>query len=57
MENKIITIFCIVDDFLKSINFQDNFQAKMSTSEIMTVAITSGWLFGGNYEKGRCFFK
>lgn len=56
MEKEIITIFCIVDDLLKAISFEDDFQAKMSTAEIITVAITTGWFFGGNHETGRTFF-
>lgn len=56
METQIITLFCIVDDLLKAINFQDDKQAKMTTSEIITVALGASMFFGGNYEKSRKFF-
>lgn len=56
METEIIVIFCIIDDYLKSINFKDDKQAKMSTAEIMTVAIVAAYYFGGNQEKARIFF-
>jgi len=56
MEAQIIIIFCIIDDILKSIKCSDNMQAKISTAEIMTVAITAGLIFGGNHEKARTFF-
>jgi Transposase DDE domain len=56
METEIIVIFCITDDYLKSINFKDDKQTKMPTAEIMTVAIVAAYYFGGNQEKARIFF-
>jgi len=41
METQIVEIFCIVDDFLKTIEFKDDRQAKISSSEIMTVVIVA----------------
>ena len=48
MDIKIITLFCIVDDILKSINYKDDQQAKMSSSEIITTALTAAYFFNGN---------
>jgi Transposase DDE domain len=56
MEMEIIKIFCLIDDFLKVIRFKDDNQAKMTSSEIMTIAICAGTYFGGNHEKSRNFF-
>lgn len=56
MEAQIIIIFCVIDDILKSIKFSDNMQAKTSSAEIMTIAITASLIFGGNHEKSRAFF-
>ena len=57
METQIIELYCIIEDFLKAINFKDDSQAKMSSAEIMTVVIFAGWYFGANHEKSRRFFK
>lgn len=56
METVIIVIFCAIDDYLKDINFVDDVQSRMSTSEIMTIALTASLYFGGNQEKARRFF-
>ena len=56
MVNDIITIFYICDEYLKAIGYKDDKQARMSTSEILTVAIVAAKFFGGNYEKSRYFF-
>lgn len=55
MVNEIITIFCICDEYLDAINYKDNKQARMSTSEVLTTAIVAAKFFGGNYEKSRKF--
>jgi len=57
METQIIVLFCIVDDYLKAIGFCDDMQAKMSTAEVMTIALSAGLFFGGNHEKSRKFFR
>lgn len=56
METQIIEIFCIVDDFLKTIEFKDDRQAKISSTEIVTVVVAAAWYFGGNHEKSKKFF-
>lgn len=57
METEIITIFCICDDLLKQMNYFDDVQVKMSTSEVMTTALVAAKFFGGNYEKSRVFMQ
>lgn len=57
MVEDIITIFCICDDLLKEIGHLDNKQAKISTSEVLTIALVSAKFFGSNYEKARIFLK
>lgn len=57
MEAQIITIFCVIDDILKSIDFYDDRQVKISTAEVITIAISAGMFFGGNQEKTRTFFR
>lgn len=55
MVEEIITIFCLCDDYLKTNNFKDHYQAQMSTSELLTTAIVAAKFFGGNYQKSRMF--
>lgn len=56
MEVQIITIFCVLDNILKFTGFRDDWQVTMTSSEIMTIAITSGFFFSGNLEETRNFF-
>ncbi|MEO6719718.1 MAG: IS982 family transposase [Ferruginibacter sp.] len=56
-EDKIIRIYCIVDDILKSIgHFEDN-RRKVSDSEIITTAMVSALYFGGHVDNARGFMK
>ena len=57
MEAQIITIFCVIDDILKCIDFRDDVQVTMTTSEIMTIAVAAGKFFGGNQARTCRFFK
>lgn len=57
MEITVITIFCVVDDFLKAIKFYDDMQARMSSAEVMTTVIVAGKFFGGHQDNARKFLK
>lgn len=52
-EDKIIGIFCLVDDLLKGIGHQEDSRRKMNDSEIITTAIVSALYFGGHLDNGR----
>jgi hypothetical protein len=56
-ENKIISIFCFVDDLLKGIGHQEDCRRKVSDSEIITTAIVSALYFGGHHDHGRHMMK
>src|SRR5882672_11453059 len=56
-EDKIIAIYCIVDDLLKGINHCEDSRRKMSDSEIITTALVSALYFGGHIDNGRGFMK
>ena len=56
-ENKIIAIFCFVDDLLKEIGHKEDIRRKVSDSEIITTAIVSALYFGGHLDNGRGFMK
>ena len=55
MVDEIITIFYTCDEYLKAIEHKDDKQARISTSEIITIAVVAAKFFGGNYETSRWF--
>lgn len=57
MQEKITTIYCFCDDFLRASGHTDDPQARMTTAEVMTVALTAASLFGGNQEQSRRFLQ
>ena len=56
-EDKIIAIFCIVDDILKQVEHLEDKRRKVSDSEIITTAIVSALYFGGHADNARGFMK
>lgn len=57
MQEKITTLYCLCDDFLRAWGHRDDPQAKMTTAEVMTVALVAAALFCGNQEISRVFLK
>jgi len=51
MEHKIITIFYIIDEYLKIIGKKDDVRSKISNSEIMLIGYLAVSSFTGNYYK------
>ena len=45
MQDEIITIYVICDEYLKALNYRDNRQAAMSTAEVMTTALVAAQLY------------
>jgi hypothetical protein len=56
-EDKIIRIYCIVDDILKSVGHVEDTRRKVSDSEIITTALVSALYFGGHLDNSRGFMK
>lgn len=56
-EDKIIAIFCIVDDILKEVEHLEDKRRKVSDSEIITTALVSALYFGGHIDNARGFMK
>ena len=56
-EDKIIRIYCIVDDILKGISHVEDSRRKVSDSEIITTALVSALYFGGHMDNSRGFMK
>jgi hypothetical protein len=55
MDDTIVTIYCLCDDFLKATHHRDDPQTRLSSAEVMTVALVAAALFSGNTEKARSF--
>jgi hypothetical protein len=51
--DKIIGIFCLVDDLLKGIDHKEDCRRKISDSEVITTAIVSALYFGGHIDNAR----
>jgi Transposase DDE domain len=56
-EDKIIGIFCLVDDLLKGIGHHEDCRRKVSDSEVITTAIVSALYFGGHIDHSRYMMK
>jgi IS5 family transposase len=57
MHIKIICIYCICDDFLSALGVYDDEQCRMTSAEILTVAIVSALFFNGNFARARLILK
>jgi hypothetical protein len=53
MHIKIIFIYCICDDFLSAFGVRDDKHCRMTSAEIMTMAIVSALFFNGNFARTR----
>lgn len=54
-EDKIIALYCIVDDMLKGLHHKEDQRIQVSDSEVITTAFVSVLYFGGNLENARHF--
>jgi hypothetical protein len=55
--DKIIGIFCFIDDLLKTSNLYEDGRRQVSDSEMITTAVVSSLYFGGHRDKARQFMK
>lgn len=55
--DKVISLFCFIDDLLKAINLKEDQRRKVSDSEIVTTALISSLYFGGHQNNVRLFMK
>jgi hypothetical protein len=56
-ENKIIALYCIVDDMLKEMRHYEEQSVRVSDSEVITTAFVSVLYFGGHLDHARHFMK
>lgn len=57
MQEHIITIYCLCDDFLRVWGHADDPQAQMSDAEVMTVALVAAAFFVGNQRLSAVFLR
>lgn len=55
MPETIITIYCFFDELLKAVGHHDDPQARLTSAEIMTIALVAAELFTGNQQKALDF--
>ena len=55
MDDTIITTYYLCEEFLKASGHHDDQQVRLSTAEVMSVALVAAAFFGGNLEASRSF--
>lgn len=55
MQDTIVSIYCLCDDLLKAMNYQDDPQAHLSGAEVMCVPLVAARYFGGKIEQAQEF--
>jgi hypothetical protein len=55
LEDTITTIYCLCEEFLKTTAHHDDPQVRLSSAEVMTVALTASAFFGSNMDRSRLF--
>ena len=55
MDDTIITTYYLCEEFLKAVGHHDDQQVRLSTAEVMSVALLAAAFFGGNVEASRSF--
>lgn len=55
MDIEIIIIYCICDDYMRTIHHWEDPQCRMSDAEVMTTALVAVLYFGGNFALARRF--
>jgi hypothetical protein len=56
-KDKIISIFCLIDDILQGIEHKEDIRRQVSDSEIILTAIVSSTSFYGNHSSAITFMK
>lgn len=56
-DNKIIALYCMVDDLLKALHHREDTRVQISDSEVITTAFVSVLYFGGHLDNARLFMK
>ena len=57
LQDKVIAIYCTIDDILKEMGHQEHNNRKCTDSQVLTVAIVSSKFFGGNQTTALSYFR
>lgn len=57
MREVLITIFVLCDELLTALNHREDPQVTMTDAEVMTVALTAAYFYGGHLEHARKFLQ
>ncbi|TGV03527.1 IS982 family transposase [Flavivirga rizhaonensis] len=57
LHDKVIGIYCIVDDILKEMNHKEHNNRTFSDSQVLSTAIVSAMIFNGNQTQGLSYMK
>ena len=55
MDTRIIVVYCLCDDYLKSIGHREDRQCRVQDAEVMTLALVAALEFGGNFAAANRF--
>lgn len=55
MKDSITRIYCVCDEFAKTMNIEDDVQCRWSSAQVMTAVIVAARHFGGNLDLSRRF--
>lgn len=56
-EDKVIALYCFIDDLLKAMRHKEDIRIKVSDSEVITTAFVSALYFGGHQDNARMYMK
>lgn len=56
-EDKVIALYCIIDDVLKAMRHTEDIRIKVSDSEVITTAFVAALYFGGHQDNARMYMK
>lgn len=57
MDEQIVLLFVLIDDFLKAYGHHEDSQRQMSDAEVLTTALVAMLYFGGRFERARWFMR
>ena len=57
MDEQIVLLFVLIDDFLKAYGHAEDPQRQMSDAEVLTTALVAMLYFGGRFERARWFMR
>ena len=57
MDDRIVTVYVLIDDLLQSLNHSEDVQCQMSDAEVLTTAVVAALFFGGKIEHSRWFLR